>query len=51
MKKRKPAEVASQEAFEEAGLIGHIAGKRPDGSSSGWRHVGLCLFLGINPAS
>jgi 8-oxo-dGTP pyrophosphatase MutT (NUDIX family) len=31
MKKRKPAEVASQEAYEEAGLIGHIVGKRPVG--------------------
>jgi 8-oxo-dGTP pyrophosphatase MutT (NUDIX family) len=32
IKKRKPAEVASQEAYEEAGLIGHIIGKRPLGS-------------------
>jgi hypothetical protein len=32
MKKRKPAEVASQEAYEEAGLIGHIVGKRPVGT-------------------
>jgi 8-oxo-dGTP pyrophosphatase MutT (NUDIX family) len=32
MKKRKPAEVASQEAYEEAGLIGHIVGKRPVGN-------------------
>ena len=32
MKKRKPAEVASQEAYEEAGLIGQIVGKRPVGS-------------------
>ena len=32
MKKRKPAEVASQEAYEEAGLIGRIVGKRPVGS-------------------
>jgi 8-oxo-dGTP pyrophosphatase MutT (NUDIX family) len=31
MKKRKPAEVARQEAYEEAGLIGHIVGKRPVG--------------------
>jgi 8-oxo-dGTP pyrophosphatase MutT (NUDIX family) len=31
MKKRKPAEVASQEAYEEAGLIGHIVDKRPVG--------------------
>src|ERR1700709_897159 len=31
MKKRKPAEVASQEAYEEAGLIGHVVGKRPVG--------------------
>jgi 8-oxo-dGTP pyrophosphatase MutT (NUDIX family) len=29
MKKRKPAEVASQEAYEEAGLIGRIVGKQP----------------------
>ena len=28
MKKRKPHEVASQEAYEEAGLIGHIVDKR-----------------------
>src|ERR1700712_1790195 len=32
MKKRKPAEVASQEAYEEAGLIGKIVGKRPVGN-------------------
>jgi 8-oxo-dGTP pyrophosphatase MutT (NUDIX family) len=32
MKGRKPAEVASQEAYEEAGLIGHIVGKRPLGN-------------------
>ena len=32
MKKRKPAEVASQEAYEEAGLIGHIVDKRPVGN-------------------
>jgi 8-oxo-dGTP pyrophosphatase MutT (NUDIX family) len=31
MKKRKAAEVASQEAYEEAGLIGWIVGKRPIG--------------------
>jgi 8-oxo-dGTP pyrophosphatase MutT (NUDIX family) len=29
VKGRKPAEVASQEAYEEAGLIGQIVGKRP----------------------
>ena len=27
----KPAQVASREAFEEAGLIGQIVGKRPLG--------------------
>jgi 8-oxo-dGTP pyrophosphatase MutT (NUDIX family) len=32
MKGRKPAEVASQEAYEEAGLIGRMVGKRPLGS-------------------
>lgn len=32
MKKRKPAEVASQEAYEEAGLIGQIVGKWPVGN-------------------
>src|SRR4051794_32284746 len=31
MKGRKPAEAAGQEAFEEAGLIGQIVGKRPLG--------------------
>ncbi|HEY2616236.1 MAG TPA: NUDIX hydrolase [Acetobacteraceae bacterium] len=29
---RKPGEVAAQEAFEEAGLLGAIVGKRPIGS-------------------
>ena len=33
MKGRKPAEVASQEAYEEAGLVGQIVGKRPLGNS------------------
>ena len=32
MKGRKPTKVASQEAYEEAGLIGHIMNKRPIGS-------------------
>jgi 8-oxo-dGTP pyrophosphatase MutT (NUDIX family) len=32
MKGRKPAQVASQEAYEEAGLIGQIVSKRPLGS-------------------
>lgn len=32
MKKRKPAEVASQEAYREAGLVGQIVGKRPVGN-------------------
>lgn len=32
MKGRKSADVASQEAYEEAGLIGHIVGKRAIGS-------------------
>lgn len=32
IKGRKPAEVASQEAYEEAGLIGHIVGRRPLGT-------------------
>ena len=31
IKGRKPAEVASQEAYGEAGLIGHIVSKRPLG--------------------
>jgi len=32
MRGRKPREVAAQEAFEEAGLLGTIVGKRPIGS-------------------
>src|SRR5215471_8399917 len=32
MKGRKPVEVASQEAYEEAGLIGQVVGKRPLGN-------------------
>jgi hypothetical protein len=32
MKGRKPAETASQEAYEEAGLVGHIVSKRPLGN-------------------
>ena len=32
MKGRKPAEVASQEAYEEAGLVGRVIGKRAAGS-------------------
>ena len=31
VKGRKPADVAKQEAYEEAGLVGHIVGKRPIG--------------------
>jgi 8-oxo-dGTP pyrophosphatase MutT (NUDIX family) len=31
VKGRKPAEVASQEAYEEAGLVGRIVSKRPLG--------------------
>ena len=32
IKARKPTEVARQEAFEEAGLVGEIVGKRPIGN-------------------
>jgi len=32
MRGRKPAEVASREAYEEAGLIGQVVGKRPLGN-------------------
>ena len=32
MKGRKPAEVATQEAYEEAGLVGRVVGKRPIGN-------------------
>ena len=32
IKGRKPAEAAAREAYEEAGLIGHIVGKRPIGN-------------------
>src|SRR5262245_20966091 len=32
IKGRKPAEVAAQEAYEEAGLIGVLIGKRPIGN-------------------
>ena len=32
MKGKKPAEVAVQEAFEEAGLVGKIVGKKPLGN-------------------
>jgi 8-oxo-dGTP pyrophosphatase MutT (NUDIX family) len=32
MKGRKPSEAASREAYEEAGLIGHIVSKRPLGN-------------------
>jgi 8-oxo-dGTP pyrophosphatase MutT (NUDIX family) len=40
MKKRKPAEVASREAYEEAGLIGQIVGKRPLGRFHYEKRVG-----------
>ena len=45
MKKRKPAEVASQEAYEEAGLIGQIVGKRPFGSFHYGKLVGKEAIL------
>jgi 8-oxo-dGTP pyrophosphatase MutT (NUDIX family) len=45
MKKRKPAEVASQEAFEEAGLIGQIVGKRPFASFHYGKLVGKETIL------
>jgi 8-oxo-dGTP pyrophosphatase MutT (NUDIX family) len=32
MKGKKPAEVAAQEAFEEAGILGDIVGKKPLGN-------------------
>jgi hypothetical protein len=32
MKGRKPVEVAKQEAYEEAGLVGRVVSKRPIGS-------------------
>jgi 8-oxo-dGTP pyrophosphatase MutT (NUDIX family) len=45
MKKRKPAEAASQEAYEEAGLIGQIVGKRPFGSFHYGKLVGKEAIL------
>src|SRR5262249_23178072 len=33
MKGRKPAEVASREAYEEAGLVGQVVGKHPIGTT------------------
>jgi 8-oxo-dGTP pyrophosphatase MutT (NUDIX family) len=45
MKKRKPAEVASQEAYEEAGLIGQIVGKRPLGGFHYEKRVGKEAIL------
>src|SRR3978361_670929 len=51
MKKRKPAEVASQEAYEEAGLVGRIVGKRPVGSFHYVKRLrqkeGLCQGGGV----
>jgi 8-oxo-dGTP pyrophosphatase MutT (NUDIX family) len=32
MKRLKPHEVAAREAYEEAGLVGHVIGKRPIGA-------------------
>ncbi|HZD46761.1 MAG TPA: NUDIX hydrolase, partial [Acidobacteriaceae bacterium] len=32
MKGKKPAQAAAQEAYEEAGLVGEIAGERPIGT-------------------
>jgi 8-oxo-dGTP pyrophosphatase MutT (NUDIX family) len=45
MKERKPAEVASQEAHEEAGLIGQIVGKRPLGSFHYGKLIGKEVVL------
>jgi 8-oxo-dGTP pyrophosphatase MutT (NUDIX family) len=39
MKGRKPIEVASQEAYEEAGLVGHIVSKRPLGTFHYEKHL------------
>jgi ADP-ribose pyrophosphatase YjhB (NUDIX family) len=39
MKKRKPAEVARQEAYEGAGLIGKIVDKRPVGTFAYEKHL------------
>jgi 8-oxo-dGTP pyrophosphatase MutT (NUDIX family) len=45
MRERKPAEVASQEAYEEAGLIGQIVGKRPLGSFRYGKRIGEEVVL------
>ena len=45
MKKRKPAAVASQEAYEEAGLIGQIVGRRPLGRFHYEKRVGKEAIL------
>jgi 8-oxo-dGTP pyrophosphatase MutT (NUDIX family) len=45
MKECKPAEVASQEAYEEAGLIGQIVGKRPLGSFRYGKRIGKEVVL------
>ena len=50
MRRRKPRDVAAQEAYEEAGLIGKIVGKLPIGSyhyskQLPQRHEILCEVL------
>jgi 8-oxo-dGTP pyrophosphatase MutT (NUDIX family) len=45
MKGRKPAEVASREAYEEAGLIGQIIGKKPVGSYHYDKRLAKASFL------
>jgi 8-oxo-dGTP pyrophosphatase MutT (NUDIX family) len=45
MKKRKPAEVASQEAYEEAGLIGRIVDKRPLGTFAYEKRLAVGVVL------
>jgi 8-oxo-dGTP pyrophosphatase MutT (NUDIX family) len=45
MKGRKPAEVASREAYEEAGLIGSAAGRRPLDTFDYTKRIGALELL------
>lgn len=45
MKGRKPGEVASQEAYEEAGLVGRTVGKWPVGKFHYEKQFGKKAFI------
>jgi hypothetical protein len=50
MKGGTPAEAAAQDTYDEAGLIGHIVGKRPNAKSRSSTHCSIACSITVSPS-